>query len=612
MNYLKTYLTKIKNEGNIELAKSIEKTSYDIGKKYFENFSFDSNEVGLLFGNIQSGKTAQMFGVLCEAADLCFNTFIILTTDNTALQDQTLKRVKNDLRGFCICGENDSKTFVDNALVDPTIVVLKKNSRVLKLWSNIFNSTQFMKGNPLFIIDDEGDAASLNTKINQNGQSTINRYLQSIVDRSLSSMYLQVTGTPQALLLQSNQSDFRPYFSYYFEPGDNYLGGDFFFPNTGMPKCIVDIDNIENDLNALVIRHLAVSGQILGTGGEVSNCLIHPSSRQSIHSEFEKSIGKEVEWCRDNFDGLFKDKLKEEYREIIPSLSTRLSFDELHAQIKEILFKDVKIIVMNSVHETDIKDFTNGCNFIIGGNSLGRGVTFPMLQTIYYSRTSKQPQADTIWQHSRMFGYDRDPSLMRVFLDEKLYKLFSDINATNNSIVTQIKHGLDDIKVYYPKGIKPTRNNVLDKKVVEYISGGTNYFPQNPDNRRYTELTKIVNRFDEKIEHYSVNLNLIKKIFEYIIPSSDFKQEAFLSVIDSMLAEKPGQQAILIVRRNREITQGTGALLSSNDWKLGEKFKDKVVLTLYQVAGTKGGWKKNNLWVPNIKLPENLIYYNVQ
>ena len=107
-------------------------------------------------------------------------------------------------------------------------------------------------------------------------------------------------------------------------------------------------------------------------------------------------------------------------------------------------------------------------------------------------------------------------------------------------------------------------------------------------------------------------MNLIKKIFEYIIPSSDFKQEAFLSVIDSMLAEKPGQQAILIVRRNREITQGTGALLSSNDWKLGEKFKDKVVLTLYQVAGTKGGWKKNNLWVPNIKLPENLIYYNVQ
>lgn len=60
MNYLKTYLTKIKNEGNIELAKSIEKTSYDIGKKYFENFSFDSNEVGLLFGNIQSGKTRKL------------------------------------------------------------------------------------------------------------------------------------------------------------------------------------------------------------------------------------------------------------------------------------------------------------------------------------------------------------------------------------------------------------------------------------------------------------------------------------------------------------------------------------------------------------------------
>ena len=34
-----------------------------------------------------------------------------------------------------------------------------------------------------------------------------------------------------------------------------------------------------------------------------------------------------------------------------------------------------------------------------------------------------------MWQHSRMFGYDRDPGMMRVFIDEPLYKLFSDIQG---------------------------------------------------------------------------------------------------------------------------------------------------------------------------------------
>lgn len=39
-----------------------------------------------------------------------------------------------------------------------------------------------------------------------------------------------------------------------------------------------------------------------------------------------------------------------------------------------------------------------------------------------------------------MFGYDRDPVLLRVFMPPKLFKLFSDINRTNNSIIKQIEN----------------------------------------------------------------------------------------------------------------------------------------------------------------------------
>lgn len=245
MQYLKTYLKKITDRGNVKLAESISKTADDVGNKHIKNFSFTSHEIGLLFGNVQSGKTGQMFGIMCKATDLGFPVFILLTTDNVVLQQQTLERVKSDLDGFCICGENDARLFTDNSLIEPAIIVLKKNVRILKLWANILNSTGFMKGNPLFVIDDEADAASLNTLVNRDRQSSINKYLDIIKNGASSSLYLQVTGTPQAIFLQTIASGWHPYFTYYFQPGDAYLGGDFFFPVSKVPDCISFLDTMK-------------------------------------------------------------------------------------------------------------------------------------------------------------------------------------------------------------------------------------------------------------------------------------------------------------------------------------------------------------------------------
>ena len=214
-----------------------------------------------------------MFGILCKAADLGFPVFLLLTTDNVVLQQQTLDRVKSDLDGFCICGENDARLFMENSLIQPAVIVLKKNVRVLKLWSNILNSTGFMRGNPLFIIDDEADAASLNTLVNRDRQSSINRYLDIIKNGASSSLYLQVTGTPQAIFLQTIASGWHPYFTYYFEPGEAYLGGDFFFSTTGKPQCVSYLDTLENPLHEAVIRHIAVSAQIFSSGG--NGCFWH-------------------------------------------------------------------------------------------------------------------------------------------------------------------------------------------------------------------------------------------------------------------------------------------------------------------------------------------------
>ena len=612
MQYLKTYLNYISEQGNHQLAESINKTASDIGNEHIKNFSFISHEIGLLFGNVQSGKTGQMFGVICKAADLGFPVFVILTTDNIVLQQQTLERVKSDLKGFCICGENDGAVFQANSLIDPVIIVLKKNSRVLKQWSGVLNSTGFMKGNPLFIIDDEADAASLNNLVNRNRQSTINKYLDTIKNGASSSIYLQVTGTPQAILLQSIATGWHPYFTYYFQPGKAYLGGDFFFPSDRKADCISFLEDLDNPARSAVIHHICASSQILASGGKVCTCLIHPSVRQNIHEKYAAEVTDILEWCRANAENAFKQELFEAYNEMNPKKSDKIDFDALYSTAVDLISNNkIKILVMNGKNSVSSDEYSTGSNIVIGGNTLGRGVTFPGLHTIYYTRTSKKPQADTMWQHSRMFGYDRDGGLMRVFIDEPLYKLFSDINSTNNSIIAQIENGSENIKVFYPDGLNPTRPSVLDNDKVFTISGGTNYYPFNPDNNTIEELDTLMKPFDESVPFYQVNLRLIKEIFKHITSGSDFKISSFVSALDTISADKPHMQGVLIVRRNRDVAKGTGALLSPNDWKLGASFDDKVVLTMYKVTGRKG-WNGKQLWIPNIKLPNGIVYYDLE
>lgn len=212
MSYLEQYLDRMKERGNSALTDAINKTVDDVVPQYIANFSFTEHVVSLLVGDVQSGKTSHMFGLMCAASDEGFMNFVLLTTDNILLQQQTFKRAQRDLCDFCVCDENDYLKFVDNNLRKPAVIVLKKNSSVLKQWKNNFSSSNFCAGNPLFIVDDEADAASLNTQVNKNKQSTINKHLEEIKKTTSSSIYMEVTGTPQPILLQTVKSGWKAIF----------------------------------------------------------------------------------------------------------------------------------------------------------------------------------------------------------------------------------------------------------------------------------------------------------------------------------------------------------------------------------------------------------------
>lgn len=624
MSYLENYIERIKNKENMALADAINKTVADVVPQYISNFSFRDHVVSLLVGDVQSGKTSHMFGLMCAAADEGFVNFILLTTDNILLQQQTYKRAEKDLSDFCICDENDYLKFVQNNMKRPAVIVLKKNGRILKQWKNNLSSTNFVAGNPLFIVDDEADAASLNTKVNKNTQSTINKNLEEIKKTTTSSIYMEVTGTPQSILLQTVKSGWKPYFIYYFRPGKGYLGGNFFFPPE-VPPYIVLTDNEEaadilndeefpeNGLKVALVTHLLTSAHIMLSGGTVCNFLLHPSMKTDQHKGFAEKIGEYLNeilysYEEDVTNSFFK-SVYDKLRETKPNM---VDFNKAYEYIIDQMKNDkISILVLNSFSSYEENtQYDKGINILVGGNSLGRGVTFPQLQTIYYCRVAKSPQADTMWQHARMFGYDRNPDLMRVFMPPKLFKLFSDINRTNNIIIKQIENANNgnDLKIFYPTGLKPTRKNVLDKKAVGVYSGGVNYFPFYPVNKDINALDEILSAFEN--DTYSVSLKLFTRILDLLdSETEDWNAKVFKGFINSMLAENPSAQGKLIVRRNRDIAKGTGTLLSPNDRKLGDEYEEEVVLTIYKVTGNKG-WNGEQLWIPNIKLPGECVYYS--
>ena len=196
-----------------------------------------------------------------------------------------------------------------------------------------------------------------------------------------------------------------------------------------------------------------------------------------------------------------------------------------------------------------------------------------------------------------------------------MFKLFSELNQSNQSIIAQIqKNHIDDIHLIFNGTTKPTRKNVIDQSNLSLITGGTNYFPIYPVNNDSNVLDELLKAFDER-EYHSVNLNYFLKILENISSEdeADWSSISYIESIKAFSADKPGEQGILIVRRERDIAKYTGTLLSPNDRNLGDRFTNNIVLTLYRITGNiNKGWNGNPIWIPNIKFPDEIIFYKMK
>ncbi|WP_162997112.1 Z1 domain-containing protein [Mucilaginibacter kameinonensis] len=628
MNHLQTYLSIIGLQSS-SLRDTVEETSRSVYQLIEDRFDYRSHITGLLLGNVQSGKTGQLLGVVTNLADRGFELFVLLTTDNIYLQKQTKERTEASLPTFNVYGEDDDVPFLSDRLVKPLIVVLKKNSSVLKRWRNTFASSGYCSGRPIVIIDDEADAASLNTLVNKDKVSTINKHLGALKELSASSLYLEVTATPQAILLQSNISGWKPAFIYYFKPGSEYIGGDFIYAQP-KPYCIQFTDEdelgaIKNEegyipegLKVALFSYLIVCAHYHIKGVNTCNFLVHPSVKINDHLTFSNVLGEHLNEfllaVTDDTESFIRPQLEAVWNDLRTTKPDIESFEDVFEAVAYLLENElITVMTMNSTSAISI-NYQVGYNIIVGGNSLGRGVTFPKLQTVYYCRKAKTPQADTFWQHARMFGYDRDRGLLRIFLPPSLYNLFSELNISNKLLINQITHAdVKDIQLFYPKGVQPTRKNVLDNKALNLIMGGVNFFSSYPRQDNGSIVDNLVDDYDEKEHYHVVNSSVLAELLKYVgdEANEDWDNQKYINTVSTLATKRPTTRFALIVRKGRDIGKGTGTLLSPTDRRIGDGLKNWVVLTLYKVNGsTDKGWLGAPFYIPNIRLPDGVCIYD--
>lgn len=624
---LRTYLNQLTPP---ELADSVKNTVDGFMEKLSQTEPKIAQNV-LLLGNVQSGKTAQVLGVLSALADDGdHKVFLYLTIDSVDLQDQTVKRAKANLKNFIVLSEADDRSFMEVMKAEnPILVVIKKNARVLKRWRNLFASQSSLKGYPLVIVDDEADAASLNTNSDKPAKdaSTINKLLNDIKNSCCQSLFIQLTATPQSLLLQHEESDWQPEFIHFFEAGEKYIGGNFVFSDP--PSYIVrfidsELDDMKDESGEIAEGAKQALLSFLITCAEFALCdkancnfALHPSYKIQDHQAFSKKIQaflNDLVQAVNNGEDL-AGSFKESYLDLQKTKPDIHHFDEIYEKLTALLEnKQISTLVVNSQTETDF-DLEKGFNIIIGGNVIGRGLTIPKLQTVYYSRTAKKPNADTFWQHSRIFGYDRDKSLLRLYIPFDVYYFFVQLNQANNLIIGQAKNSGGNIQVIYPKNINPTRKNVLKFDSINQIVGGVNYFPLHPNEDNLSEINKILPSIlkDEiQSDLYQIDIEdlflVLDKLGRYV--PDDWNKEKFIAGVEALKAQRPSFKTYVLIKTGRKLSRATGTMLSEDDRKLGEKYPNDLFLTLYQVVGNKDkGWQGKDFWLPNIKLPHNGLVY---
>jgi hypothetical protein len=484
-----------------------------------------SSRTGLVYGRIQSGKTRAMITSTALAFDNRFRVVIVITSNNNRLVDQTHQDFRNGLPGSIpVYSKAHFKKEVEQAkqILSTSqggiVLICSKGAKRLDQAIEFLGNTG-AKGHPAVIFDDEGDQATLDT--NTLKRSTKNPLIppskihQLIHDPAIQSLrkalpkhiFVSVTGTPSGIVLQNINNRSRPSFVELLEAGKDYVGGEAFFrePQPNRNKLITLIgeheriellggaggtlpEGLKSAIRLFLLAAASAAASELGWPDDAKGYkfLCHPSVKTADQEKVADLVRRyllDVNGALSSTSGPLYEDLKISYGSLQQQTPTIPSLGSLLATIQTNLASR-EVMVLNKNTTGDEQNYSKYFNFLIGGNTLGRGLAIKNLLVTYYVREAKVTQMDTMYQHARMFGY-RKPTLpyTRVFLPPQLYERFHEIYISDEELrkfIEKHRGSLDSFPVRIAADIKATRSCVLDARKVEILVPGKQIFPNYP------------------------------------------------------------------------------------------------------------------------------------
>lgn len=451
------------------------------------------------------------------------------------------------------------------------VVVAKKQKHNLDRLADFVRLMQEQPGlqqKKVLIIDDEADLASIRF-VKKRGESDISQgTIADQIDtlRNLSSKvaFLQVTATPYSLYLQpENYEDTsncvfkpkRPSFTEILPIHGGYVGGDDYFGahEEGDPRArlIVEVaeqeqdalrkpdkrrfsqDNIMTTPNAMGMRKAIVTfitavnvrqwqQREQGEKPKKYSMIIHNDVQKSAHawqSQIIDWIFEGIVSAAKNNHAVLRPMFDEAFTDLEQSVSANggkmpLQSDAFDAFIDALLSDDVVVEEVNSdkdvlalLDEKAELRLRTPYNIFVGGNILDRGITIPNLIAFYYGRNPRTMQADTVLQHSRMYGNRNrdDLAATRLYTSRAVFDRLYTINAFENALRKAFENGAHDQGVVFiqtdgENRVRPCApNKVLLSNVVS-VSPETMLLPSNFDITGGTRMMQIQRKLDQLIK----------------------------------------------------------------------------------------------------------------
>lgn len=476
---------------------------------------------GMVVGHVQSGKTANYTGLICKAADAGYRLIVVIAGIHNNLRNQTQARIdegfigrdtgrlahanKSQRQKIIGVGQFDQREFpvsLTNTLRDfnkltattntsqigqynvPVVLVIKKNSSTLKNlleWlreHSVHQGTQ-MVSQPMLLIDDEADNASINTAYSRDEVTRINGQIRELLSLFQRSCYVGYTATPFANIFIDPDTDddalkqdlFPRHFIIGLDAPSNYFGAQKVFLDA-CEQHIRLIDDNEDFLplkhkidhpvdvlpNSLVraVRAFIVARAIRNARGQQAShasMLINASRFTDVQGRLRSRVSDVVSKVRDAIavDGgkgrvarqnpeiaALYEVWKEEYSD----LENCCHWPDVQARLYEVLVA-VKVLEVNASNRSHPLDYEEGGEhgvtvIAIGGFSLSRGLTLEGLTISYFLRNSIM--YDTLMQMGRWFGYRSGyEDLCRVWIQADGVGWYAHIHEAMTDLQTQLK-----------------------------------------------------------------------------------------------------------------------------------------------------------------------------